>query len=205
MKINIIIACHDGDEKHVVHLVNLINTYKKIQPQICLVYSGTDSKFPCSMRVKAQPNALELSMILAGLKYFKTVNSQEKKFLKLSCYVWPLDENKIISIFDKLDELKKPYAGNYWHNNLKGSLSTDFFCLDLSFGNIFENVTKVVNDSEVTLWHLLKNKGKNPYIIPERDPVLWNNFYTCDSLKITAHKDLDLNLKVTQAFNDCPA
>ena len=195
MNINIIITCREGNELHVEHLMNILQQFKKIIFTPCLIYSGNDIKFPCNMRVKTKTNSVELHMIMAGLKYFKAIENEENRFLKLSSYTWPLDEDKIISIFETLTEVKKPYAGNWWHNNLEGSLSVDFFCMDLSYGNIFEKVTSIVNDSEVTVYHLLKDKGKTPYIIPERNPLLWNNYYACDALRLTAHKKLDLNLK----------
>jgi hypothetical protein len=202
MNLNIIITCRDGDEFQVQHLMSVLRQFKKITFTPGLVYSGKDPKFPCNMRVKAKNNSVELHMILAGLKYFKGIKSEENRFLKLSSYTWPLDEDKIIVIFDALAAAKKPYAGNWWHNNLVGSLATDFFCLDFSYGNIFDKVTNIINDSEVTLYHLLKNKNKTPYIIPERDPVLWNNYYTCDGLYLTAHRKLQLNLDYVRRLNE---
>lgn len=202
MNVNIIITCRDGDEPQVQYLMNALRQFKKIIFTPCLIYSGRDPKFPCNMRVKAKNNSVELHMILAGLKYFKSIKSEENRFLKLSAYTWPLDEDKIIGIFDALTAAKKPYAGNWWHNNLEGSLAVDFFCLDFSYGNIFDKITNIINDSEVTLYHLLKDKKKTPYIIPERNPVLWNNYYTCDGLYLTAHKKVQLNLDYVRRLNE---
>jgi hypothetical protein len=202
MNLNIIISCRDGDESQVQYLMNILRQFKKIIFTPCLVYSGNNPKFPCNMHVKAKNSFVELHMILAGLKYFKGIGNEENRFLKLSAHTWPLNEDKIIDIFNALAEAKSPYAGNWWHNNLEGSLAADFFCLDFSYGNIFDKITNIVNDSEVTLYYLLKNKNKLPYIIPERDPILWNNFYTCDGLCLTAHKKLQLNLAYARNLNE---
>jgi hypothetical protein len=195
MNLNIIITTDDTTREHVPHLINLIKNYKVIKPEVVLVYCGEDTTFLCNVRIKAKPYIQEFGMTMAGVNYFKNTENKNKKFLKLSAYVWPLDENKIIEIFDKLDTLKKPYAGNFWHNNLEGSLSADFFCLDLACGNILENVTDITNDSEVTLNTLLRKRNKSPYIIPERNPVLYNNYFRCDGLRLTACKHLEENLK----------
>jgi hypothetical protein len=198
MDVNVLITCFDT-EKHIPYLLGILKQFKQINPSICVIYCGRDTKIPCTVRLSGtKKNSMELSMVIEGMRWFKSQKNSNTRFLKLSAYVWPLDESKIVSIFEDMDKERKPYAGNVWHHNLTGSLAADFFLLNTEYGNIFQNVTRVTNDSEVTIFQLLKEKRKSPYIIPERDPVFWNNYWECEKLGLLMRPDLEINLKLAK-------
>jgi len=194
MNINIIVTCYNTED-HLSSLMKILDGFTKIKPIVCVAYSGSHESFPCDVRLQnTGDNSRELSMIVESMKWFKAKKVQSTRYLKLSAHVWPLNEDKLISIFEEMDKVRRPFAGNYWHHNFEGSLSADFFLLNTEYGNIFSNVTQVVNDTEVTIYQLLKGKNKNPYIIPGRDPVFWNNFFECKPLCLAMHPNLSDNL-----------
>lgn len=198
MNINVLVTCFDT-EKHIPYLLGILSQFKQIKPSICVIYCGKDEKTPCTVRLRgAKKSSAELAMIVEGMRWFKSQKNTNPRFLKLSAYVWPLSESKIIDIFEEMDKERRPYAGNVWHHNIGGSLSADFFLLNTDYGNFFQNVTHVTNDSEVTIYQLLKEKRKSPYIIPERDPVFWNNYWECEKLDLLMRPDLEANLRMAK-------
>jgi hypothetical protein len=195
MDVNILITCYNT-EKHVPILLDILKQFKQIKPTFCVVYSGDQPDFPCHVRIKdTKKNSRELAMIVEGMHWFKQNKTVVSRFLKLSAYVWPLNEDKILKIFEDMDKIRRPYAGNIWHYNVSGSLSADFFLLNTDYGDVFSNVTQVINDTEVTIFQLLQEKNKNPYLIPERQPVFWNNYWECKKLGLVMRPDLEENLE----------
>lgn len=196
MDVNFIITCHDTEEQ--VHLlVNLLKSYKIIKPHIVVAYSGEKDNFPCHVRIaNTEPHSRELGLIKEGMNVFRRSNNKIKKLVKLSAYVWPTDENKLIDIFKRLEEARCPYAGNYWHYNMTGSLAADFFVADLTYGDFIAPLMQITNDTEVTLYRqIVKDMKKKVLIISERDPVFWNNYYECKALGVTMYPDPTVNLQ----------
>jgi hypothetical protein len=176
--------------------MKIISEFKSIKPTVCIVYSGEHKgEVPCNVYIeKTENTSRELAMILQGIEWFRKKQTGCTRYLKLTANVWPADENKIIKIFEEMDKIRRPYAGNIWHHNLEGSLSADFFLLNTEYGEIFKNINRMINDTEVTIYHLLKEKRKNPYIIPEREPVFWNNFFECKKLGLAMQKKVVDNI-----------
>jgi hypothetical protein len=200
MDVNILITCYNTED-HLPYLTRIISEFKLITPKICVVYSGQHKdSVPCDIYMENTNDlSRELAMILQGMAWFKNQKTTVSRYLKLSANVWPTNEDKIIKIFEEMDKIRRPYAGNIWHHNIEGSLSADFFLLNTDYGNIFKDVHAMINDTEVTIYRLLKEKNKNPYLIPEREPVFWNNYFECKKLDLLLYKKSEDNIR---AFNE---
>jgi hypothetical protein len=198
MKINVLITCYNNED-HLPVLLGVLQTYKTLQPQVGIIYAGTDKNFVCNVRIAGtKPHSRELAMIVEGMKWFKSKYPETPHYIKLSAHVWPLDEEKLIKLIADFDASHRCYAGNKWHHNLEGSLSSDFFLLNTDYGNVFKDLTQVINDTEVTIYRALKEKNKYPYLIPERAPVFWNNFHQCEKLCMTLRPKLEENLEAVK-------
>ena len=196
MDINFIITCYEN-EQNIPLLVQLLQSFKKIQPNIVVSYAG-EKDIPCDVKIdptSLKPQFREIALTVEGYRAFKRYNNTNKKFVKLSANVWPTNEDILIELLDRLTVHKTPYGGNYWHHNGVGSLAMDFFVMDLTYGDFLKDLDQVHNDSEVTLYQqLVVKKKKQPYIIPERDGIFWNNRYECKALGLVMRSTPQENL-----------
>ena len=195
MDINFIVTCYDNEEQLAL-LLKLLESYKKIKPTVVVSYSG-EKEIPCHVRItNTIPATRELAMTVEGYRVFKRFKNTNKKFVKLSARVWPVDEDALIELFKKLEENKVPFAGNYWHHNLTGSFAADFFVADFTYGNFLDPIDIVTNDTEVTLYQqLIVRMKKKVYLIPERTPIFWSNLFECKPLGLIMYEDIEVSLQ----------
>ncbi len=201
MDVNVLITFFDKED-HLPYLLQILNSYKILKPTVLQVYTGTNPDVKANLKYNLPTNALdqrEYSMLVEGAKAFKSVN-QTKRFLKLNSNTWPLDEQKIVDIFNKLDELERPVATNYWTNNQPGSFAADIFLADTRFGNVFAPANKFLRTTELTLHSVIQNLSHQPYLIEEREPVHWRNLWECKNLKWVMYNDLQQNLNRANEF-----
>lgn len=160
MDVNFIITCYDK-EIYYPYLKKIIESYKKIKPNIVLCYSGNDDEFICDIKIKnlinggRGDNHHEHACLYADIDYQLTIlgynhlkNNGVKNWIKLSVDSWLIDEQKIIDIFDELDTQNCVYAGNQWYTHI--NLSTDIFFVNTNNNNIFEDLEK--NGEEFLNW-----------------------------------------------------
>jgi hypothetical protein len=201
MKVNILITYYDKEE-FIPYLLQILNSYKTLEPTILQVYTGSKQDVKADLKYLLHPSMQQqrdYSMLMEGIKAFKQIN-ENKRFLKLNSNTWPLDETKLIDIFNKLDELKLPIASNYWNNNQKGSLATDILLMDLNYGHLFTAADKFYQTTEITLDRALQKIKKEPLIIEEREPVHWKNLWECQQLKWTMYSNLNMNIERSNDF-----
>lgn len=148
LEVNVIITCY-SKESYLPHLINILNSYKKIKVNYVISYNGIDDNFECDFRCEYQPNGGrgndghtsgcpysegDCELIIGGYELLK--ENGVKKWIKLSIDSWLLDEEKIIQIFDELNKTKSSYAGNYWYDDK--NLSTDIFFINTEENDIFQ-------------------------------------------------------------------
>jgi hypothetical protein len=199
--INFLITCHDKNLAFIEQTKKIINSYKKILPSIFIAYAG-EKPLACDIKTKELPEPIR-EIVLAYEAYKLGLKTGNPYFIKLSAQAWMLDEDKLLDIFQRMEKAKALFAGNYWHHNIEGSLAADIFFLHRRYGDLFKKIEGIVSDSEITLFHMLKNQGVKPLIIEERDPVFWNHVYQCPTLKWTMQAgDYPLNVRNLQTFQE---
>jgi len=198
MNVNFIISCHNT-EHFLPLLQQLLSSFKDIKPNITVAYAGNQD-IPCHVRINpdaVDPKFLELALTVEGFRAARKMYPNVKRFIKLKANVWPTNEAALMDLFSKLDENKTPYAGNNWHHNLSGSLSTDFFAMDITYGDFLGNINQAINDTEVTIFqYLVARMKKKPYLIPEREPVHYRNLYECKPLGLVMYDTVEKNLHI---------
>lgn len=213
VKINFIITCFDK-EAYWPYLKSILNGYRGIEPNICLVYNGNDENFECDVRIKNRGHQLgEYDLIKAGHAFHKEKNPDVKFYIKLAVDSWLLNEEVILDIYDlMINRYKVPYGGNYW--NTKTQLSTDIFFLntiDVDILDLFKiedqhNETKALSEGRINVESLLHRAvaavGGNFYLIRAREPVHPNNREICPRLCWTMSHDLNENIRYLNYFNE---
>jgi hypothetical protein len=149
-EINFIITVYDK-EAYWPYLKNVIDSYKKIKSNYILCYSGEDNNFQCDIKRKNVINGgrgnnhhehscpyvdMDYNLILDGYNLLK--ENGVKDWIKLSVDSWLLDENKILQIFNFLENNQCVYGGNYWYTHI--NLSTDIFFVNTRDHNIFNDL-----------------------------------------------------------------
>jgi hypothetical protein len=192
VKINFIITCFNKEE-YWPHLKKLIESYKTIDPIICLAYNGNDDSFKCDVRI---PNKGlqegEFSLIKAGYQHLIDNDTPSDLFVKLSVDSWLCNEDIINRIFSHLNHFRVPYAGNYWHE--RTYLSTDIFFCNLAYGNVFEAFEFDAIALEKCMFNTIDKLGGRFYLINEREPVHPEHRNSCKILGWTMDHDLDTNI-----------
>lgn len=192
--VTFILTCFDRED-YVPYARRVIDSYRLIKPQVILCYNGTRD-LQCDVRLPALHKHLgDHSLTMAGYQLKK-----HRRVVKLSVDSWLLDERKIIRIFDALEESRRPYAGNYWHWNAPGSLSTDVFFADLRFGDVFKGWHDVGPSMEEGMWTQVQRLGRGGLLIFEREPVHDDNRFACAPLRWTMHHELGLNLQTAREW-----
>lgn len=193
MEINFIITCFDKEEYYHGAL-QVLKSYKTIIPKIAFVYNGSSLHFPADIKINNKGHQLgDIELTLAGYNYLKNT-SQTNRYVKLCIDSWLLNENIIIEIFNGMHKNQSCYAGNYWFENSKNSLSTDIFFVDLNHGNIFEKFEWDGDHFETSMFKTLQKMNGIVSIISSREPVHPHNRFACDSLQWTMSHEIKENL-----------
>ena len=193
IEVNIIITCFDKEEYR-EGLMQCINEYKFITPNICLCYNGEMDVFPCDLKMENQGHQLgDISMTLAGYKYFK--GNGVNRFLKIGIDSWILDDKVIYEIFRSLESSQSSYAGNYWFAENTPSLATDIIFADTTYGNIFEAFEWDGVYFETSLFNTVVKNNLKISFITERVPIDPLNRFKCDKLNWVMEHDLKKNFE----------
>jgi hypothetical protein len=194
LAVTFILTCHDREE-YVPYALRVIESYRSIKPQVILCYNG-EQDLACDVRLPPlKKHHGDHSLTMAGYRL-----RRHQRIVKLSIDSWLLDESVIVNIFRRLESEQKPYAGNYWHSNWQGSLSTDVIFADLRFGNIFKGWNDARPSMEDSMWRQLTRLGKKPLLIEERHPIHFANRFACAKLRWTMEHDLQRNLANARAW-----
>jgi hypothetical protein len=138
-------------EEFISYQLDLINSYKKITPTIIVGYNGLKQDiYKDFYAPNLGHSAGDMDLTLKGYQQFKKKNS-DYRFIKLGVDSWLCDEDKIIDIFNKMEENSCGYAGNKWHDENNPSLASDIIFADIRFGNVFEGLTHNYPDFETSL------------------------------------------------------
>jgi hypothetical protein len=196
-KINFIITCYNREE-YWDHLEKILKSYKLIDANYVLAYNGNDPNFNGYYVGQNRGHSLgEYDCIIGA---YNKIIPNSNKWIKISVDSWLLDEHKILKIFTEMEKNKCGFAGHYW-NRVEGDISTDIFFVDTNYGNIFEIMSK--NEFpffehnkylEEGVFYLLKKNNIKIHLINERNPIHWENRYSCVKLKWTMRHNLDENL-----------
>ncbi len=207
MNINFIVTCYDKEE-YFLGLLEVFKTYKKINPKIVFAYNGAWESFPADVRLPNRGHQLgDIDLTIAG--YRKLVGNGVTKFVKLCIDSWLLNEDVVIEIFKQMSSGRCCYAGNYWFENSRTSLSTDIFFVDIEFGNVFEGFDWDGSYYETSMYSTLVSMNSNILFIGPREPVVPHNRFAVKALDWTMSHDVRENLKnfwdfqKRQAWGDC--
>jgi hypothetical protein len=195
LDVTVILTCFDR-EAYVPYALRVIESYRRLRPQVVLCYNGTND-LSCDVHLPPDRKHVgDHAMTLAGYRL-----RRHDRILKLSIDSWLLDEEPIVRIFDRLESQQLPYAGNHWHGNVPGSLATDIIFADLRFGDPFANWTELgPTNMEAGLWTQLRSLGKRHLTILEREPVHQTNRFACSKLRWAMDHDLEKNLELARKW-----
>lgn len=191
MEINFLVTCYDKED-YLMGLKEVMNSYRKIKPNMKIAYNGNINSFPCD--IKIQNRGHQLGDIDLTLNAYNSFRNGVSKFVKLGIDSWLLNEDIVIDIFNELDSKQACYAGNYWFENSQESLSTDIFFSNIEYGNIFENFIWDGKYFETSLFASIKKMNSKILIINEREPVHPANRFKVIPLSWTMSHSLKENL-----------
>jgi hypothetical protein len=210
MEINVIVRVHDREE-YIPHLFKVMETWQstlKINAIVC--YSGKqepDWEYDFVSPVPTDPWPRSYSLndwvkILRGYRRIKITGCS--RFLCLCADSWLCDPSTITKTFERMEQLKCGYGGNWWNNGFANpGVSSDIFFADTRFGNVFENLNTFDASAkpgepgqclECWIKHHCITHGIGIYIVHKREPVHPNNRFTCEALKWSMEHDLSKNL-----------
>ncbi len=173
-KLNMLITCHTRED-YIPHLIQIIESYKKIDVNYAICYNGYDDNFNCHFRTVYQPNngrgddghqhgcpyaEADLDLLLGGYDYLK--DNGAHLWVKLSADSWMLDEDKIIQILDELEKTDCAYAGNFWYEYK--NMSTDVFFSSTKVNNIFEEFKKHKTEYFDQIYEVKSMQGLEMYV-----------------------------------------
>jgi hypothetical protein len=191
MNVNWVIGCHDK-EAYWPHLKEVFATYETIVPETCLLYNGRQEDFPCDVRNADLGIQLgSMDGLYKARDFFK--DSQTFRYVITCIDSWLLDESAILRIFETMERTKCCYAGNWWDEH-NAAVSTDIWFLDTRWGNPWPCIEWDGNWVEGSVFKAVSKVGRI-LIIPDREPVHWENRYECPALKWVMHNDLESNLR----------
>lgn len=197
MKINFVITAFDK-EIYLPHLLKVIQSYRKIEPEIVIAYNGSQTDFPCTVR---RPNMGhqhgDHDLTVTGFNLLKAKNDTFR-FIKIGIDTFLLDESKLIKIFNVMEQEQACYAGNRWGFEEENSYSTDVIFMDTRFGDPFNLPYGLEKEGPAYEWWLydsIQRRNLKIHIIEERRPVHPDNRNKCEALKWTMHHQLENNLE----------
>ena len=205
MNINFIVTTYDKEE-YLPYLVDIFKNYKKINPTYSVIYTGNKLDFSANIKIENRGHSRgDYDCMIHGYLNLKN-KSQSTRYIKIGIDSWLLNEDKIIEIFNKMENESCGYAGIWWDSN-KDDISTDIFFVDTRFGNIFESMIQndvpesLTHRLEVYMYQLLKFSNIKPYFITERWPT-WSDFrWNCPALGWTMSHKLEENLNFLKKYN----
>jgi hypothetical protein len=204
MNINFIITCYDKEE-YLPYLQDILNSYKKIKATYTVVYTGNNEEFSANIVIPNRGHSKgDYDCMTRGYLDLKSKNV-DTRYIKIGIDSWLLDEDKLIEIFNKMEESQCGYSGIWWDSH-KDDISTDIFFVDTRFGNIFEKMLQVdVPDSlihrlEVYMYNLLNLHNIKIHFLLERWPT-WSQYrWQCPTLGWTMSHDLQENINFLNEF-----
>ena len=173
-KLNILITCYNRED-YIPYLINIIESYKKIDVNYAICYNGLNDDFNCHFRTVYQPNngrgndghqhgcpyaEADLDLLLGGYDYLK--DNGAHLWVKLSADSWMIDEDKIIQILDELEKTDCAYAGNFWYEYK--NMSTDVFFSSTKVNNIFEEFKKHKTEFFDQIYEVKSMQGLEMYV-----------------------------------------
>lgn len=208
MEVNFIITCFDK-EAFAIKNIEIINSYKRIRPNIFLAYNGNDGTFPCNSKISNLGLQLgEYSLIKEAYTHLKETTNTNL-WVKVSADSWLCDENYLYMLLTLLQNSDIGYFGSFW--NHEQQLSSDIFLVNTEKYNLFEEFFDVVEENkeglengtivlENLLFYATKRKGIPFRINPYRNPVHPNNRNVCYKAGWTMEHDLEKNLENLKMF-----
>jgi hypothetical protein len=168
--INFIVTCY-SHEAHWPYLKKIIENYSKIRAHVAYCYNGNNEKEQCEFRCKNRGKQLgEIDLIKGGFNFLK--NNSVDKWIKLSVDSWLLDEQKILDIFNTMEQRSCLYAGNRWHGE-NNQFATEIF---FSIGNkllydflVGVELFVIEKHKNIECYMAVIAKQQKYYLIPERD------------------------------------
>ena len=193
MKINFVLRCYEYED-YIEPALEVIRSYKKIEPSIVLCYDGVRDDVKCDVKIPTRGHQHgDADLVYYGYLEHRRRNVNFR-FLNICIDVFMLDEDVIIGIFNAMEKGKFGYAGNRWAHEKEPTLATDIIFADIRFGNVFE-FDRVGPAFEWWMnQHCLKN-GIKPLFLKDRIPVHPNNRHQCEKLKWTMHHTLKQNME----------
>jgi hypothetical protein len=205
MEINFIITCFNRED-YWPYLKKIIQSYKKIKPNITYCYSGDNKDILCDYRCKNRGHVEgDTDLMIGGYNLLK--NNGINKWIKICVDSWLLDEQKIIDIFNIMEKNEFVYAGNKWGGD--NYFSTDiFFAIDDNFKFMKKFTEGAINyieniDYSIEGWmRTLAVNSNKYYIIPEREPIIgtYGNRFFVENLSWTMKHDLKDNIEQTNQY-----
>jgi len=198
--VNFILTCFDK-EAYLPYALEVINSYKDIEPSICVVYNGTDPDFDCDVRLEKNSGLQfgDFEMTKKGFEFFQEKNDSTL-FVKLSIDSWLMNEKVLIDIFHYCKTYRVPYAGNYWNTNAQ--LSTDIFFADIAYGNVFEELKPDGPVFENCMFNAVARLGGRFYILHPREPVHPDNRNECKALNWVMYHELEKNVEIWNDYKE---
>jgi len=206
MDINFIITNYNRED-YWPYMKQILNSYEHIIPHVVYCYSGLNDEvcdFRCTNRGHIEGDT---DLMIGGYNHLK--NNNVKRWIKLSIDSWLLDEQKIIDIFNIMENEDMVYAGNKWTG--EPWWSTDIFFArenDFEFMKKFcEGALHYIENIDYSIEGWIRNlavsNGKY-YIIPDREPIQGNfgNRFYVDSLSWTMKHDLRENIETANRYID---
>jgi hypothetical protein len=174
IELNVIITCYDKED-YIPHLVEILNSYKKIKVNYVICYNGLKDDFDCHFKINYEPNGgrgndghphgcpyaeADLDLLLGGYEYLKS--NGVNLWVKLSADSWMADEDKILQILEEVDKTECSYAGNFWYEYK--NMATDIFFSSTKTNNIFEDFKKNKTEFFDYLYQVKSNQGLEMYV-----------------------------------------
>jgi hypothetical protein len=203
--VNFIITDYNRED-YWPHLKNILTSYKKIQAHIAYCYSGVRNDIVCDFRCVNRGHIEgDTDLMIGGYNFLK--NNGVKYWIKLSVDSWLLDEDKILDIFNIMEQNDHFYAGcrwtgdPWWSTDIFFSRENDYHFMEKFTGIANHYLTHTDYSIERCIADVAKGYGKY-YMIPERDPVPGNygTRFEVKALGWTMQHDLQANLKFMEEF-----
>jgi hypothetical protein len=202
MKVNFIVTCHNREE-YLDGLKDVLAHYYKIEPTMILCYNGNDPSFPADIRLQNTGHQKgDYDLTIAG--YRKIRDNLCPRFIKIGIDSWLLDEDKIISIFDKMATINAAVGTSHWfvnHQRPDHSYATDIMFMDTRMGEVLGKINPP-GCFEAELWNAVKENNLNAYVIPERNPGDGPCRWSCPALGWTMEHNLQKNIAFAKRWRE---
>ena len=152
----------------------------------------------------------DCELTVDGYNYLRKKNNNNL-WIKLSVDSWLLDEDKIIKIFELMQEHDCPYGGNIWY--IRQNMSTDICFFDTSKYNLlqeisdhhtsfFDHLHAIVNPHGFEHLMYFISRQYNQLIIANREPLDASTTRWCvPDIGWTMYHDISKNINFLSQYN----